>query len=113
MLTLAFVQAPFLHFHEHEENEQHPHTGFFHLHFHHHHPVSSKPAIGGIDPDDDAVFQSFYAHVSHDLTVPVALLVSVCEFTVTESPAPYVDRNILGGHDPPPRSSSAPRAPPL
>jgi hypothetical protein len=112
MLALTFLQAPFQHFHEHEENNQHPH-GLFHTHFPHHHPVSSKTEISGIDPDDDAVFQSWYADVSHDLVIPVYLLVSVCDFAPAETLEPFIDRPISGGHDSPSRSCSCPRAPPV
>jgi hypothetical protein len=112
MLALTFVQAPFQHFHEHEENDRHPH-GFIHTHFHHFHRASSKTEFSSIDPDDDAVFQSWYAHVSHDLIVPVLLLASICDFSVAERSEPYVDRAISGGHDPPLLDRSSPRAPPV
>jgi hypothetical protein len=113
MLALSFLQAPFQHFHEHEENEHHPHAGFFHVHFQHHHTASSKTEISGFGPDDDAVYRSWYADVSHDLVAPVYLLVSVCNFAVEETSEPYIDRPISSGHDPPPRSCAAPRAPPV
>ncbi|MHB2006570.1 MAG: hypothetical protein ACYDBH_01245 [Acidobacteriaceae bacterium] len=113
MLALTFVQAPFQHFHEHEENNRHPHSGFFHVHFHHYDSAGSKTEISAVSPDDDAVFQSWYANVSRDLIVPVFLLASVCDFTVEEHAEPFVDRAISRGHDPPPRSCTAPRAPPV
>jgi len=113
MLALTFVHAPFQHVHEHEENNHHPHAGFFHVHFHHEEASGSRREIGHVDPDDDALFQSWYANISHDLIVQVFLVASVCDFTVAESSEPYVDRVILSGHDPPRRACTAPRAPPV
>ena len=112
MLALTFFQAPFQHVHEHEESNHHPH-GFIHTHFRHHPPANSNTEIRGIDPDDDAVFQSWYADISHDLVAPLSLLVSVCDFAAVEISEPYIDRAISGGHDPPPKSSTPPRAPPV
>lgn len=112
MLALTFLQAPFEHFHEHEENNHHPH-GFIHTHFHHYHPADSKVEITSIDPNDDAVFQSWYANVSHDLIIPVFLLVSIGDFIATETSEPYIERPISGGHDPPLLTRSSPRAPPV
>jgi hypothetical protein len=112
MLALTFLQAPFEHYHEHEENNNHPH-GFFHTHFRHYHPASSKAEISDIDPDDDAVFQTWCADISHNLIAPVFLLVSICDFTPVEISEPFIVRPISGGHDPPSRPCSSPRAPPV
>jgi hypothetical protein len=111
-LVLTFLQAPFQHFHKDEENNHHPHP-FLHVHFAHYHSPASKPEVTAFDPDDDAVYQSWFALVSHDLIVPISLLATVCDFSAVETEEPYIDRPISGGHDPPPRARTAPRAPPL
>lgn len=113
MLALTFMQAPFEHFHEHEENNHHPHTGILHLHLLHHHLASSKAIVAGIDPDDDAVFQNSYVAVSRDVSIPIFLTISVYDLPPIKTSKPYIDRVISGGHDPPLRLRTAPRAPPV
>src|SRR5882757_7437402 len=113
MLALTFLQAPFLHVHEHESTEHHPH-GFLHTHFPHPHFSASKSAeFHGLDPDDDAVFQQWFSARISDLSTPVFTLTSIYTVTPIRSPEPFFESNILGGHDPPRRSLSSPRAPPV
>jgi hypothetical protein len=113
VLALTFLQAPFLHVHEHKETENHPHT-FFHTHFpHHHFSVSKSPEFHGLDPDDDAVFQQWFSATTSDLSIPAFILTSVYTIASIRSSEPFFEPNILGGHDPPRRSSSSPRSPPV
>ena len=113
VLTLTFLQAPFLHVHEHEEAENHPHR-FFHTHFpHHHFSVSKSPELQGLDPDDDAVFQRWFSATISDLSIPTFILTSVYIVTPIRSSEPFFEPNILSGHDPPRQSGSSPRSPPV
>jgi hypothetical protein len=114
VLALTFVQAPFLHVHEHESTEHHPH-GFFHTHFpHHHHLSASKLAeFRGLDPDDDAVFQQWFSATLSDLSTPVFIPTFAYSIAPAWSAEPFLETVILSGHDPPRRSRSAPRSPPV
>jgi len=113
VLALTFLQAPFLHVHEHESTEHHPH-GFFHTHFSHHHVLASKSAeFHGLDPDDDAVFQQWFSATINDLSTPVFILTSIYTIAPIRSSEPFFEPNILSGHDPPRRSHSSPRSPPV
>ena len=113
VLALTFLQAPFLHVHEHESTEDHPH-GFFHTHFPHDHVLTSRSAeFHGLDPDDDAVFQQWFSATIKELSTPVFILTSI--YTVARMPSsePFFEPSILSGHDPPRRSHSSPRSPPV
>jgi hypothetical protein len=114
VLALTFVQAPFLHVHEHESTEHHPH-GFFHTHFpHRHHLLASKSAeFRGLDPDDDAVFQQWFSATLGDLSTPVCIPICICTIVPPHSSEPFLEPSILSGHDPPRRSRSTPRSPPV
>jgi hypothetical protein len=114
MLALTFLQAPFLHVHEHEETQRHP-GGFFHSHFlHHHHLAASKSAeFSGLDPDDDAVYQQWFSATIGDFSTPAFTPTFAYTFTPTWSSEPFLEPEILSGHDPPRRSRSAPRSPPV
>jgi hypothetical protein len=113
VLALAFVEAPFLHVHEHEETQRHA-GGFFHIHFPHHHLSASKRSqFSGLDPDDDAVYQRWFSATISDLSTPAFIPTFVYTFTPTWSSEPLLEPDILSGHDPPLRSRSAPRSPPV
>jgi hypothetical protein len=113
MLALTFLQAPFLHVHEHEDTQRHP-GGFFHTHFPHHHlSVSKSPELCGLDPDDDAVFQQWFAATISDFSTPAFIPAFVYIFTPTWSSEPFLEPEILSGHDPPRLSRAAPRSPPV
>jgi hypothetical protein len=113
VLALMFLQAPFLHVHEHEDTQRHP-GGFFHTHFPHHHVLASKsPELRGLDPDDDAVLQQWFSATASDLSTPVFIATTVYSAAPAWSSEPFLETNILGGHDPPRRSRSAPRSPPV
>ena len=113
VLALTFLQAPFLHVHEHESTENHPHK-FFHTHFPHHHFSASKsPEFRDLDPDDDAVFQQWFSATINDLATPVFILTSIYTVVPVRSPEPFFEPYILSGHDPPRRSGSSPRSPPI
>jgi len=113
VLALTFLQAPFLHVHEHESTQNHSHR-FFHTHFPHHHLSASKSAeFRGLDPDDDAVFQQWFSATINDLSTPVFTLTSVYTVPVIRSSEPFFEPDILSGHDPPRRSRSSPRSPPV
>jgi hypothetical protein len=113
VLALTFLQAPFQHVHEHESTEQHPH-GFFHTHYSHHHLSASKLLeVRGLDPDDDAVFQQWFSATIKDLVTPAFTLTIVYTVALTWSSEPFIEPNILSGHDPPCLFSAAPRSPPV
>jgi hypothetical protein len=113
VLALTFLQAPFLHVHEHESTANHPHK-FFHTHFPHHHLSASKSQeFRVLDPDDDAVFQQWFSATINDISTPVFMLTSIYTLVPVRSSEPFVEPNILSGHDPPRRSRSSPRSPPL
>jgi hypothetical protein len=113
MLALTFVQAPFLHVHGHEDTQRHP-GGFFHTHFPHHHLSTSKsPEFRGLDPDDDAVFQQWFSVTISDLSTPAFIPTFIYILAPTSSSEPFLEPNILSGHDPPRLSRSAPRSPPV
>jgi hypothetical protein len=113
VLALTFLQAPFLHVHEHESTEHHPH-GFFHTHFSHHQLLVSKTAeFCGLDPDDDAVFQEWFSATINDFSTPAFILTFICVVAPIRSSEPFFEPNILSGHDPPRRSYSSPRSPPV
>jgi hypothetical protein len=113
-LLLTFLQAPFLHFHQHEETQRHP-GGFFHTHFPHHHQLSASksPELCDLDPDDDAVFQHWFSATIADHSAPAFLSTFVYTLTPRWSSEPLLEPEILSGHDPPRRSRSAPRSPPI
>ncbi|WP_130422438.1 hypothetical protein [Edaphobacter modestus] len=113
VLALTFLQAPFLHVHGHESTEHHPHA-FFHTHFPHHHFSASKsPEFRGLDPDDDAVFQQWFSATINDISTPVFMLTSIYTLVPVRSSELFFEPNILSGHDPPRRSRSSPRSPPV
>jgi len=113
VLALTFLQAPFLHVHQHESTEHHPH-GFFHTHFPHHHLSDSRSAeFRCLDPDDDAVFQQWFSATLGDLSTPLFIPTSIYTVAPICSSEPFVEPNILSGHDPPRLSCSAPRSPPV
>jgi hypothetical protein len=113
VLALTFLQAPFLHVHEHESTEHHPH-GFLHTHIPHHQLSASKSAeFRGLDPDDDAIFQQWFSATISDLYTPAFILTSVYTVAPLRSLEPFFEPNILSGHDPPRRSLSSPRSPPV
>jgi hypothetical protein len=114
VLAVTFLQAPFLHVHEHESTERHPH-GFFHTHYPHHHHLSAAKSLElrGLDPDDDAVFQQWFSATISDLSTPAFIPTFVSTVTPIWSCEPFLELNILSGHDPPRRSRSAPRSPPV
>jgi hypothetical protein len=113
VLALTFLQAPFLHVHEHQSTEHHPH-GFFHTHFPHSHSSAPKSAeFRGLDPDEDAVFQQWFSATINDLSTPVFILTSIYTVAPPRSSEPFFEPNILSGHDPPHRSNSSPRSPPV
>jgi hypothetical protein len=113
VVALTFLQAPFLHVHEHESTENHSHR-FFHTHFQQHHfSVSKSPEFRGLDPDDDAVFQHWFSATIKDLFSPVFMLTSIYTVVPIRLSEPFLEPNILSGHDPPRRSRSSPRSPPI
>lgn len=114
VLALTFVQAPFLHVHEHEDTQRHP-GGFFHTHFPHHHHCSASepPEFSGLDPDDDAVYQQWFSATISDLSTPAFIPTFVYTFTPTWSSEPFLEPDILSGHDPPRLTCTAPRSPPV
>jgi hypothetical protein len=113
VLALTFLQAPFLHVHQHESTEHHPH-GFFHTHLPHHHLSASRFAgFRGLDPDDDAVFQQWFSATLGDLSTPLFVPTFIYTVVPTWSSEPFVEPITLSGHDPPRRSRSAPRSPPV
>ena len=113
-LAVLFLQAPFLHVHEHESTEHHPHA-FLHTHFPHHHRLSTSktPELRGVDPDDDAVFEQWFSATISELSTPDFIPTFVYIVAPTWSSEPILEPNILSGHDPPRRSRSAPRSPPI
>ncbi|HMF64640.1 MAG TPA: hypothetical protein VK608_11180 [Edaphobacter sp.] len=113
VLALTFLQAPFLHVHEHESTANHPH-GLLHTHFPHHNLSASKSAVfRGLDPDDDAVFQQWFSATINEFSTPAFILTSAYTVIPVRSSGPFVEPNILSGHDPPRRSRSSPRSPPV
>jgi hypothetical protein len=113
VLALMFLQAPFLHIHAHESTEHHPH-GFFHTHFPHHRLSSAKSLeFDGFDPDDDAMFQHWFSATLGDQSAQVFIPTFVYTVVLTWSVEPLLEPDILSGHDPPLRSRSAPRSPPV
>jgi hypothetical protein len=112
-LALTFVQAPFLHVHEHEDTQRHP-GGFFHTHFPHRYLSASKsPEVRGLDPDDDAVFQQWFSATISDHSIPAFIPTFAYTIAPVWSPEPFLEPNILSGHDPPRLSRAAPRSPPV
>ena len=113
VLALTFLQAPFLHIHEHKSNQNHSHR-FFHTHFpHHHFSAPESPEISGPDADDDAVFQQWFSATINDFSTPVFIPRSIYTVVPVHSSEPFFESNILSGHDPPRRSGSSPRSPPV
>jgi hypothetical protein len=114
VLALMFVQAPFMHVHEHESTEHHPH-GFLHTHFPRHHELSASksPEFQGLDPDDDAVFQEWFSATHSELSIPVFIPTFIYTVAPVESTEPFLELIILSGHDPPRRSHTSPRSPPV
>jgi hypothetical protein len=114
LLALTFVQAPFLHIHEHEETQRHR-GGFFHTHFSHHHHLSASKAteVSGLDPDDDAVFQHWFSATVSDFSTPVFVLTYAYAVVPTRTSEPFLEPEILSGHDPPRLTCRSPRSPPV
>jgi hypothetical protein len=113
VLALTFVQAPFLHVHEHQDTQHHP-GGFFHTHFPHHHVSAPKsPEFRDLDPDDDAVFQQWFSATISHFSTPTFLPTFVNTIAVAWSSEPFLEPEILSGHDPPRLSRAAPRSPPV
>ena len=114
VLALTFVQAPFLHVHLHEDTQRHP-GAFFHTHFpHRHHLAASKsPELRGLDPDDDAVFQYWFSTTVNDFSTPAFIPTYAYVVVPTGSSEPFLEPEILSGHDPPRLTCTAPRSPPV
>jgi len=113
VLALTFLQAPFLHVHQHESTEHHPH-GFFHTHFPHHRLSVPKSAeFRGFDPDDDAVSEQWFSATISNLSTPAFIPTFVYTVAPTRSSEPFLEPDILSGHDPPRLSRAAPRSPPI
>jgi len=113
-LVLTFLQAPFLHVHQHEETQRHR-GGFFHTHFprHHHVSTSKSPELSDLDPDDDAVFQHWFSATVSDFSTPVFIPTFAYTFAPTWSSEPFLEPDILSGHDPPRLTCTSPRSPPV
>ncbi len=99
-LALTFMQAPFLHVHQHEETQRHR-GRFFH------------PEISDLDPDDDAIFQHWYSATFSDLSTPAFVPTFVYAFVPVTSSEPFLEPDILSGHDPPRLTCTSPRSPPV
>ena len=114
VLAVLVLQAPFLHVHEHESTAHHPHA-FLHTHFPHHHRLSNSksPELRGLDPDDDAVFEQWFSVTIGEFSTPDFIPTFVYTVAPTRSPETFLEPTILSGHDPPPRSRSAPRTAPV
>jgi hypothetical protein len=114
VLALTFVQAPFLHVHEHEETQRHR-GGFFHTHFPHPHHLSARKAVevSDLDPDDDAVFQHWFSATVSDFSTPSFILTYAYAVVPTWRSEPFLEPEILGGHDPPRLTCTSPRSPPV
>jgi hypothetical protein len=69
--------------------------------------------VRGLDPDDDAVFQQWFSATIKDLVTPAFTLTIVYTVALTWSSEPFIEPNILSGHDPPCLFSAAPRSPPV
>jgi|SRR5882762_1000294 len=114
VLALTFIQAPFSHVHEHEETQRHR-GGFFHTHFSHHHHLSASNTteVSGLDPDDDAVFQHWFSATVSDFSTPVFILTYAYAVVPTWTSEPFLEPEILSGHDPPRLTCTSPRSPPV
>jgi hypothetical protein len=113
VLALTFIQAPFMHVHVHEETQRHR-GGFFHTHFPHHHPPSASTEVSGLDPDDDAVFQHWFSATVSDFSTPIFILTDAYAIVIpTLTSEPFVEPEILSGHDPPRLTCTSPRSPPV
>jgi hypothetical protein len=113
VLALTFLQAPFLHVHQHESTEHHSHS-FFHIHLPHHRLSVPKSAeFRGFDPDDDAVYEQWFSATISDLSTPLFIPTFTYTVALTWSSEPFIEPNIVSGHDPPRLTCSAPRSPPV
>lgn len=112
-LLLAFVQAPFLHVHEHESTEHHQ-GALFHTHFGHVSVThSTQPELRDLDPDDDALFQSWFSVSATDAGfTPVILTSSFCVPSprITNWRAVDIEPS---AHGPPLLNATNPRPPPV
>jgi hypothetical protein len=111
-MFVAFIEAPFLHTHQHESTQHHS-GPVFHLHLRSIQHSGNGPEFRGLNPDDDAQFQSWLSLTPTHLT-PVAPAVPAQFFTVPalEASRSTVDAPQQRGHDPPPLTTQNPRAPP-
>jgi hypothetical protein len=110
-LLLAFLEAPFEHTHQNQSTQRHSGPPL-HLHLKSFHATGSGEALLAPDPDDDAVFQNWFAITHNDPGTSPALAVECFSLSAPEDTG-WIARPLPEmGPDPPHLSSTNPRAPP-
>jgi hypothetical protein len=113
LLLLAFLQAPFAHVHEHESTQRHAgaflHTHFGHIQADHH----SRPELRDLDPDDDAVFQHWFA-AAQNAQQSLNFILCVVPFLPPPVQSEWRAEIVRpSAHDPPVLVLLPPRSPPV
>lgn len=112
-LLVAFAEAPFLHIHQHEATQRHP-GAFLHIHLRSAHAVSSSPEFRGLDPDEDAEYQTWFSSTPTDPgTAAPVVLVESSSLPDPEHSGCALEAPMQIGHDPPLLCPKSPRGPPV